>query len=283
MARLFQALRIEVNHEMDALRQMLNGATQIIKPGGRLVIITYHSLEDRIVKNVMKAGNPEGTVNQDFFGRIEAPFTPLSNKVITPTPDEQMRNPRSRSKIKGPQLTIETAPEPESASPAEPQKTDEDTPDEAKEQIKGNSKPKKKEEATAPAEEIVEEPSSLREAIKETATEDEAPQSKNFTLRKILGGDILSTQTIRSQIWVILLITAFLIIYISNRYSCQQDLIQIDKLQKELQDAKYKALASSSQLTEKCRESHVLDMLKANNDSLLKIANQPPYIIKVPE
>lgn len=97
MARLFQALRIEVNHEMDALRQMLNGATQIIKPGGRLVIITYHSLEDRIVKNVMKAGNPEGTVNQDFFGRIEAPFTPLSNKVITPTPDEQMRNPRSRS------------------------------------------------------------------------------------------------------------------------------------------------------------------------------------------
>ena len=194
-----------------------------------------------------------------------------------------MKTEEDNNKIKGPQLTIEIAPEPESASPAESQKTDEDTPDEAKEQIKGNSKPKKKEEAKAPTEEIVEEPSSLREAIKETATEDEAPQSKNFTLRKILGGDILSTQTIRSQIWVILLITAFLIIYISNRYSCQQDLIQIDKLQKELQDAKYKALASSSQLTEKCRESHVLDMLKANNDSLLKIANQPPYIIKVPE
>lgn len=187
------------------------------------------------------------------------------------------------NKIKGPQLTIETAPEPESASPAKSQKTDENPPDDAKEQIKGNSKPKKKEETASPSGEITEEPSSLREAIKETATEDEAPQSKNFTLRKILGGDILSTQTIRSQIWVILLITAFLIIYISNRYSCQQDLIQIDKLQKELQDAKYKALASSSQLTEKCRESHVLDMLKANNDSLLKIANQPPYIIKVPE
>lgn len=187
------------------------------------------------------------------------------------------------NKIKGPQLTIETAPEPESASPAKSQKTDENPPDDAKEQIKGNSKPKKKEETASPSGEIAEEPSSLREAIKETATEDEAPQSKNFTLRKILGGDILSTQTIRSQIWVILLITVFLIIYISNRYSCQQDLIQIDKLQKELQDAKYKALASSSQLTEKCRESHVLDMLKANNDSLLKIANQPPYIIKVPE
>lgn len=181
------------------------------------------------------------------------------------------------NKIKGPQLTIEPTPDIEPAAPVEPQKTD----DEKNDQIKGNSKPQKKE--AEPTEEIVEEPSSLREAIKEQAIEGEAPQSKNYTLRKILGGDILSTQTIRSQIWVILLITAFLIVYISNRYSCQQDLIQIDKLQKELQDAKYKALASSSQLTEKCRESHVLDMLKANNDSLLKIANQPPYIIKVPE
>lgn len=97
MARLFQALRIEVNHEMDALRQMLAGAKQVIKPGGRLVVITYHSLEDRIVKNVMKAGNPEGNINQDFFGRIEAPFAPLSNKVITPTAEEQQLNPRSRS------------------------------------------------------------------------------------------------------------------------------------------------------------------------------------------
>ena len=97
MARLFQALRIEVNHEMDALRQMLAGAAQVIKSGGRLVVITYHSLEDRIVKNVMKAGNPEGDIKQDFFGRTEAPFAPLSNKVITPTPEEQLRNPRSRS------------------------------------------------------------------------------------------------------------------------------------------------------------------------------------------
>ena len=192
-----------------------------------------------------------------------------------------MKTEEDNNKIKGPQLTIEAAPEPEAAAPAEPRNTNGNTPNDGGDKIKGNSKPPKKEET--PAKEIVEEPTSLRDAIKETATEDEAPQSKNFTLRKILGGDILSTQTIRSQIWVILLITAFLIVYISNRYSCQQDLIQIDKLQKELQDAKYKALASSSQLTEKCRESHVLDMLKANNDSLLKIANQPPYIIKVPE
>ena len=96
MARLYQALRIEVNHEMDALRDMLGGAAKLIAPGGRLCVLTYHSLEDRIVKNVMKAGNPEGRVNQDFFGRISSPFRPVE-KVITPGEDEQQRNPRSRS------------------------------------------------------------------------------------------------------------------------------------------------------------------------------------------
>ena len=97
MAKLFQALRIEVNHEMDALKEMLIGATELIRPGGRLSVITYHSLEDRIVKNVMKAGNVEGTVKQDFFGRIESTFAPVNNKVITPSREEQENNPRSRS------------------------------------------------------------------------------------------------------------------------------------------------------------------------------------------
>ena len=96
MARLYQALRIEVNHEMDALRDMLKGATALLREGGRLSIITYHSLEDRIVKNVMKAGNAEGKVEQDFFGRISSPYR-LVNKVTTPTDEEQQRNPRSRS------------------------------------------------------------------------------------------------------------------------------------------------------------------------------------------
>ena len=96
MARLYQALRIEVNHEMDALRDMLKGATELLREGGRLSIITYHSLEDRIVKNVMKAGNAEGKVEQDFFGRISSPYR-LINKVTTPGDDEQQRNPRSRS------------------------------------------------------------------------------------------------------------------------------------------------------------------------------------------
>jgi 16S rRNA (cytosine1402-N4)-methyltransferase len=97
LAKLFQALRIEVNHEMDALKEMLNGACEVLCQGGRLSVITYHSLEDRIVKNIIKAGNAEGKVKQDFFGRIEAPFRQVTNKVITPSNEEQQRNPRSRS------------------------------------------------------------------------------------------------------------------------------------------------------------------------------------------
>ena len=93
---VYQALRIEVNHEMDALRDMLKGVTSLLRPEGRLSVITYHSLEDRIVKNVMKAGNAEGKVEQDFYGRISCPFR-LVNKVTTPSDEEQERNPRSRS------------------------------------------------------------------------------------------------------------------------------------------------------------------------------------------
>jgi 16S rRNA (cytosine1402-N4)-methyltransferase len=97
MAKMFQALRIEVNHEMDALKEMLNGAKDLLCEGGRLSVITYHSLEDRIVKNMMKAGNVEGKIKQDFFGRIEAPFRLINNKVIVPSDEEQQQNPRSRS------------------------------------------------------------------------------------------------------------------------------------------------------------------------------------------
>lgn len=97
MAKLFQALRIEVNHEMEALKEMLLAATELIKPGGRLSVITYHSLEDRIVKNVMKAGNAEGKISQDFFGRIDTPFKAVNHKVIVPDMNEQQQNPRSRS------------------------------------------------------------------------------------------------------------------------------------------------------------------------------------------
>ena len=142
--------------------------------------------------------------------------------------------------------------------------------------------PPKVQEQKAPQTEDVHE-ESLKEAIAKQAIEDEAPLSSSFTLRNILGGDILTAQVIRRQIWLIVLVVFFIIIYISNRYSIQQDLIELDKLQKELQNAKYKALSSSSQITERSRESNVLKMLQNNKDSILHIATQPPYIINVPE
>ncbi len=97
VTKLFQALRIEVNHEMEALREMLLGACQLLRPGGRLSVITYHSLEDRIVKNVMRSGNAEGRVEQDFFGRTQSPLHLIYNRVITPSAEELEQNPRSRS------------------------------------------------------------------------------------------------------------------------------------------------------------------------------------------
>ena len=96
-AKLFQALRIEVNHEMDALKEMLSAARDLLKAGGRLSVITYHSLEDRMVKNMMRAGNLEGKVVQDFFGCTASPFRQIGGKVIVPSDEEQRQNPRSRS------------------------------------------------------------------------------------------------------------------------------------------------------------------------------------------
>ena len=97
LAKVFQALRIEVNHEMDALRDMLKGATEMLKPGGRLVVITYHSLEDRMVKNLMKTGNVEGKEDKDFFGKVNTPFRLVNRQVIVPSDEELAGNPRSRS------------------------------------------------------------------------------------------------------------------------------------------------------------------------------------------
>ena len=97
LAKVFQALRIEVNQEMEALKEMLAAAIDVLKPGGRLVVITYHSLEDRLVKNLMKTGNTEGKTEKDFFGNVQTPFKLINNKVIVPDDDEQQQNPRSRS------------------------------------------------------------------------------------------------------------------------------------------------------------------------------------------
>ena len=145
--------------------------------------------------------------------------------------------------------------------------------------------------------EKVEEPASIKEEaaeikeqakktiqkIKDTAKEEDPKLSSTVNLRTILGGDFLTAEMVRSQIWLIVLVVLFTIIYVAFRYQCQQDMIAIDKMEKELLDAKYKALSSSSTLTEKCRESHVLDALKNNKDSLLHIADQRPYIINIEE
>ena len=145
--------------------------------------------------------------------------------------------------------------------------------------------------------EKVEEPASIKEEaaeikeqakktiqkIKDTAKEEDPKLSSTVNLRTILGGDFLTAEMVRSQIWLIVLVVLFTIIYVAFRYQCQQDMIAIDKMEKELLDAKYKALSSSSTLTEKCRESHVFDALKNNKDSLLHIADQPPYIINIEE
>ncbi len=97
LARLFQALRIEVNNEMSALKEMLLATTEVLKPGGRLSVITYHSIEDRMVKNVIKTGNIEGRQEKDFFGRSQSPFRQINNKVIVADEEEVISNPRSRS------------------------------------------------------------------------------------------------------------------------------------------------------------------------------------------
>ena len=137
---------------------------------------------------------------------------------------------------------------------------------------------------------LIEEASEMKEhakktiqKIKEKVKEEDPKLTASLNLRTILGGDFLTAEMVRKQIWLFVLMVFFTIIYVASRYQCQQDLIAIDRLEKELLDAKYKALSSSSTLTEMCRESHVLDALKQNRDSLLHISDQPPYIINVPE
>ena len=183
---------------------------------------------------------------------------------------------------------------PETSSPAEEQKpqvsesakTKEKAPTTEKQKAQASEEQKARASEEQKAEPEAPKPApqaSLKEVIAKQAIEEEESGSASFTLRKILGGDILTAQIIRKQIWLFMLIVFFIIIYISNRYSIQKDLIELDQLQKELQDTKYRALSTSSQITEKSRESNVLDMLKHSKDSTLHIATQPPYIINVPE
>ncbi len=125
-------------------------------------------------------------------------------------------------------------------------------------------------------------PSTLQQ-LKQSVTEGDSAPAATLTLRKILGGDLLSADFMRRQVWLFLLITLFITVYVAFRYQCQQDMIDIAQLENQLTDAKYKALSSSSNLTERCRESHVLDMLHQHQDSTLQTSSQPPFKIIVPE
>jgi hypothetical protein len=119
--------------------------------------------------------------------------------------------------------------------------------------------------------------------LKLKVSEDEQTPVGALTLRKILGGDILSAVPVRRQVWLILLVVLFTVFYVAFRYQCQQDMIKISQLENELKDAKYRALSSSSTLTERCRESQVLEVLRQNKDSVLHASDQPPYIINIPQ
>ena len=149
-----------------------------------------------------------------------------------------------------------------------------------------HEEPLLEESVTAQTDENSQDERDLKETlkkIKESASEEDPKPSSQLNLRTILGGDLLTSEMVRSQIWLFVLIVAFSIVYVAFRYQCQQDMLTIDKMEQQLKDAKFRALSSSSRLTEKCRESHVLDILKQNKDSLLHQADQPPYRVEVPE
>ena len=135
----------------------------------------------------------------------------------------------------------------------------------------------------AEKEEVVESKASALEMLKNSVSEEDSKPTAQLSLKMILGGDILNAQFVRRQLWLIVIVVVFVIIYVAARYQCQQDMIKIANMELELKDAKYRALSISSKLTERSRESHVLKLLKENNDSLLKASDQPPYIINVPK
>lgn len=160
--------------------------------------------------------------------------------------------------------------------PADPKKEKDGTKPQDSNKPQDGNKPQDDDNETGPLK-------SFAEMVKERATEGDSKPNAATNLRSIINGDMLNAKVVRNQIGVFFLITFFVFIYISNRYACQRNLVKINKLTKELTDAKFRALSSTSELTEKSRESRVLDMLRACQDSTLHIASQPPYIITVPK
>ena len=118
--------------------------------------------------------------------------------------------------------------------------------------------------------------------MRESASEDDEAPVGSLTLKQIVGGDYLFS-LVRHHIWLIMLIVLITTVYVGVRYQCEQDVLEIDQLEKDLVNAKYKARSSSSSLTELCRQSNVLKVLHENADTLLQFSDQPPYIVDVPE
>lgn len=191
--------------------------------------------------------------------------------VVRPIPEEELKD------------TTPKAFKPEEAGTEKNSDKDIDAGNAEEEEAQKAAEAEKIAEAEKAAKAEAESDRHLKEAIAEQAREDERPHSTSFTLGKILGGDILTAQTIRNNIWLIVLIVGFVVLYITNRYKVQRDLLEIDKLNTQLEDAKYRALSSSSNLTEKSRESHVIESLQNSPDSSLHQSDRPPYIIEVPE
>lgn len=193
---------------------------------------------------------------------------PMEGEAVELTVEQPTHPKRER---KAATKAATAAPKADDANAAEEVKASKETDD--------TEKQRKAQQADAKGEALS---ASIKKAINEQAREDERTHSASLSLMKILGGDILSSQFFRQNVWLMILIAVFVVVYISVRYSVQKELLEIDQLYSRLDDAKYRALSSSSQLTEECRESHVLGILKSSKDSVIKMAEQPPYIINVP-
>lgn len=191
------------------------------------------------------------------------------------------------AKAENEEVTAEAKSSPEDEPVADVDKKDDtikaNVTEEKEDEEEKKEREKKEEEKKEKKEKEEKEVESLALTIQNQAREDEQPLSKTLSFRRILGGDFFTAEFMKKNIGVIVLIVGFTLVYIANRYSCQNDLLEIDRLNKVLQDSKYKALSAASELTEKCRETHVLEMLRHNKDSVLKQASQPPYIINVEE
>ncbi len=299
MTKLFQALRIEVNHEMDALKEMLLAATELLAPEGRLSVIRprreeHHENGQRgrkggagLLRTHTDTVPPREQQGDNTVGRRTGEESEKPQRE-TQNCRKEMKQNEDNTKPDPRQILNDIAAREAEAAAGDTVKTakgsgGDDGTDRTEPAQKGDGNAKDtQKQAAAKGNGGNGTADSFLSIIRGQAEENETGNVSDMSLAKVIGGDILKAKFIRRQMGVIMIAFVFTIIYISNRYSCQQSLIKIDKLNKELQDAKYRALSSNSELTEQSRESKVLEKLRSNKDSVLHIPTQPPYIITIP-